>query len=62
MIEAIRQLSAHTTVLLVEQNFIMASRLADRYTIIETGRSVKSGMMVDLIDDEATIQRYLGAA
>ena len=62
MIEAIRQLSVHTTVLLVEQNFIMASQLADRYTIIETGRSVKSGLMADLVKDEATIQRYLGAA
>ena len=62
MIEAIRQLSAHTTVLLVEQNFIMASQLADRYTIIETGRSVKSGLMADLVKDEATITRYLGAA
>ncbi len=62
MMEAIRRLSAHTTVLLVEQNFIMAGRLADRYTIIETGRSVKSGMMADLIHDEAAIQRYLGAA
>ena len=62
MMEAIRRLSAHTTVLLVEQNFIMASQLADRYTIIETGRSVKSGRMADLVADQATIQRYLGAA
>ncbi|MBX7252513.1 MAG: ABC transporter ATP-binding protein [Candidatus Promineofilum sp.] len=62
MMEAIRQLSAHTTVLLVEQNFIMASQLADRYTIIETGRSVKSGRMADLVKDEETITRYLGAA
>jgi len=62
MMESIRALSAHTTVLLVEQNFIMASMLADRYTIIETGRSVKSGLMADLVQDEATIQRYLGAA
>ncbi|HOU39962.1 MAG TPA: ABC transporter ATP-binding protein [Promineifilum sp.] len=61
MMEAIRQLSAHTTVLLVEQNFIMASQLADRYTIIETGRSVKSGRMADLVKDEETITRYLGA-
>lgn len=60
MIEAVRQLSAHTTVLLVEQNFIMASQLADRYTIIEVGQSVKTGMMKDLIDDQATIRRYLG--
>ncbi len=62
MMDAIRQLSAHTTVLLVEQNFIMASQLADRYTIIETGRSVSSGLMADLVKDEATITRYLGAA
>jgi branched-chain amino acid transport system ATP-binding protein len=62
MMEAIRQLSTHTTVLLVEQNFIMASQLADRYTIIETGRSVSSGLMADLVKDEVTIKRYLGAA
>ena len=62
MIEAIRQLSDHTTVLLVEQNFIMASQLADRYTIIESGKSVKNGLMKDLIGDEDTIRRYLGAA
>jgi branched-chain amino acid transport system ATP-binding protein len=61
MIEAIQQLSDHTTVLLVEQNFIMASQLADRYTIIESGKSVKSGLMKDLVDDEETIRRYLGA-
>jgi branched-chain amino acid transport system ATP-binding protein len=61
LIEAIHQLSDHTTVLLVEQNFIMASQLADRYTIIEAGNAVKSGMMTDLIDDQETIRRYLGA-
>jgi branched-chain amino acid transport system ATP-binding protein len=62
VMEAVRQLSAHATVLLVEQNFIMASQLADRYTIIEAGKSVKSGLMADLVDDEETIRRYLGAA
>jgi branched-chain amino acid transport system ATP-binding protein len=61
MMEAIRQLSSHTTVLLVEQNFIMASQIADRYTIIEAGKSVKSGLMAELVDDQATIRRYLGA-
>ena len=61
VMEAVRQLSAHTTVLLVEQNFIMASQLADRYTIIEAGQSVRSGLMADLVDDQETIRRYLGA-
>jgi len=61
VMDAVRQLSAHTTVLLVEQNFTMASNLADRYTIIEAGSSVKNGRMADLVEDEETIRRYLGA-
>jgi branched-chain amino acid transport system ATP-binding protein len=62
MMEAIRQLSAETTVLLVEQNFIVASQLAESYVIIEEGQSVKSGRMADLVDDQETIHHYLGAA
>jgi branched-chain amino acid transport system ATP-binding protein len=62
MMAAILKLSADTTVLLVEQNFQVASQLAKHYVIIEEGRSVKSGAMADLLKDEATIHRYLGAA
>jgi len=62
MMEAIRHLSAETTVLLVEQNFVVASQLASSYVIIEEGQSVDSGEMADLINDPATIHRYLGAA
>lgn len=62
MIAAIRELAAETTVLLVEQNFVVASQLAERYVIVEGGRSVQSGLMSDLVGDKATIQRYLGAA
>lgn len=63
MMLAIRQLSeAGTPVLLVEQNFRMASQLAEYYVIIEEGRSVLSGKMADLVNDQATIHRYLGAA
>ncbi|MDT8306893.1 MAG: ABC transporter ATP-binding protein [Anaerolineae bacterium] len=62
MITAIRELSAETTVLLVEQNFLVASQLAERYVIIEEGESVQAGLMADLVEDKATIQRYLGAA
>lgn len=60
MIDAIRELSDHTTVLLVEQNFIVASHLASQYVIIEEGQSVKAGLMSDLVDDKQTIDRYLG--
>ncbi|NNC39476.1 MAG: ABC transporter ATP-binding protein [Acidimicrobiia bacterium] len=62
MMEAIVRLSEQSTVLLVEQNFIVASRLAQHYVIIEEGKSVKSGTMADLVNDDETIKRYLGAA
>ncbi|GJM41405.1 MAG: ABC transporter ATP-binding protein [Ardenticatenaceae bacterium] len=62
MMVAIQQLSAESTVLLVEQNFVVASKLAQRYVIIEEGQSVQHGMMADLTQDKATIHRYLGAA
>ncbi len=59
---AIRELSKTSTVILVEQNFLVASQLAEYYVIIEEGRSVKSGTMAELVQDKATIHRYLGAA
>jgi branched-chain amino acid transport system ATP-binding protein len=62
MMQAIHSLAGETTILLVEQNFLVASRLAQRYVIIEEGKSVQQGLMTDLVDDQATIQRYLGAA
>jgi branched-chain amino acid transport system ATP-binding protein len=62
MIEAIRKLSSESTIVLVEQNFLVASQLAEYYVIIEEGRSVKNGRMQDLVEDSETIRRYLGAA
>ena len=62
LIKAIQQLSTELTVILVEQNFLVASQLAEYYVIIEEGRSVKEGKMKDLINDKETIHRYLGAA
>lgn len=62
MMAAIRQLAQESTVVLVEQNFLVASQLAEYYVIIEEGRSVQAGRMQDLAADKATIHRYLGAA
>lgn len=62
MMDAIRKLSSESTVVLVEQNFLVASQLAEYYVIIEEGRSVKDGKMKDLVNDHETIHRYLGAA
>ncbi|MGQ9467045.1 MAG: ABC transporter ATP-binding protein [Anaerolineae bacterium] len=60
LMEAIRQLSAEVTVLLVDQNFSMVSRLADRYHMVDDGRTVHSGAMADLLKKPGTIRRYLG--
>ena len=62
MMAAISELSTETTVLLVEQNFIVASRLANKFVIVEEGQTVLNGDMADLVSDEATVRRYLGAA
>ncbi|MBK6432457.1 MAG: ABC transporter ATP-binding protein [Anaerolineae bacterium] len=62
MMEAIRRLSDHLTVLLVEQNFTMASQLGDRYYIIDDGKNGHHGLMADLVQDKALIQRFLGVA
>lgn len=61
IVVALRRLSSHATILLVEQNFRMASQLADRYYIIDDGQSVHSGQMADLVKDRSLIARYLGA-
>lgn len=62
MMSAIRELSKDSTIILVEQNFLVASQLAEYYVIIEEGCSVKDGKMKDLVADKAAIHRYLGAA
>ena len=62
MMKAIRLLAKDSTIILVEQNFLVASQLAEYYVIIEEGRSVKEGSMKDLANDKAAIHRYLGAA
>jgi branched-chain amino acid transport system ATP-binding protein len=62
MMEAIKTLSQTTTILLVEQNFIMASQLAKQYAIIDDGKSVSSGLIKDLVRQPEVIHRYLGAS
>ncbi|MFQ3658519.1 MAG: ABC transporter ATP-binding protein [Anaerolineae bacterium] len=62
LMAVIKRLAQTSTVLLVEQNFRVASQLADHYVIIDDGHSVQRGAISDLLRDPATIQRYLGVA
>ena len=60
LIDAINKIKDKTKVLLVEQNFYMASQVAERFYILDDGKIVHHGLMKDLKDDEETKQRHLG--
>jgi branched-chain amino acid transport system ATP-binding protein len=60
LIEAINQIKKHSVVVLVEQNFYMASCVGDYFYILDDGMSVHSGHMAELIDDDELKSRYLG--
>jgi len=60
LIEVINQIKEHSVVVLVEQNFYMASRVGDHYYILDDGLVVHNGNMQDLVNNEALKSRYLG--
>ena len=49
-----------TTILLVEQNFMMAKALGDSVAVMDNGRVVHTGAMRELAEDESMQQRLLG--
>ena len=61
LIDAFNELRRQkTTILLVEQNFMMAKSLGDRVAVMDDGRVVHAGAMRELADSEALQQRLLG--
>ncbi len=62
VMEAIMEMKKQTTIVLVEQNFLMASRIGDTYTLIDDGESIQSGPMKDLVQNEELKRKYLGIA
>jgi len=61
LVTAFRELKAQqTTILLVEQNFMMAKALGDQVAVMDDGRVVHAGSMADLAADETLQQRLLG--
>ena len=61
LITAFRELKAQqTTILLVEQNFMMAKALGDRVAVMDNGRVVHAGAMAELAEDQSLQQRLLG--
>ncbi|GED56378.1 ABC transporter ATP-binding protein [Brevibacillus formosus] len=58
----IESMKQKTTVLLVEQNFMMASMIGEQYYLMDEGKIVRGGAMQELKDDADTRQKYLGIA
>ncbi|MFN7168114.1 MAG: ABC transporter ATP-binding protein [Pannonibacter sp.] len=61
MTDALRQLKeTETTILLVEQNFAMASSLGDTVAVMDDGRIVHAGDMATLVADPGLQERLMG--
>lgn len=60
VMEAMVEMKENTTIILVEQNFLMASKIGDKYTLIDDGKTVHAGTMKDLIENKELQQKYLG--
>ena len=56
----INQIKQHSVVVLVEQNFYMASSVGDHFYILDDGKVVHSGAMETLVKDEEMQSKYLG--
>jgi branched-chain amino acid transport system ATP-binding protein len=62
VIESINEMKEHTSIVLVEQNFMMASAVGDCFYIIDDGQTVRHGTMQQLKDDDDMKRKYLGIA
>jgi branched-chain amino acid transport system ATP-binding protein len=60
VVESIDRLKEETAILLVEQNYPMARRLADCYFILDQGEVVSKGDMEKLDNDQSLRDKYLG--
>ena len=60
LIDSINKLKEFTVMILVEQNFYMASSLGSDFYLFDDGRTVHHGQMEDLIQNEELKKKYLG--
>ena len=60
LIDSINKLKEYTVIILVEQNFYMASNLGDDFYLFDDGKTVHKGQMKELVQDEELKKRYLG--
>jgi branched-chain amino acid transport system ATP-binding protein len=62
VMDSIQQMKENTTIILVEQNFMMASTIGDSFYIVDDGKTVSNGPMKILREDEEMRRKFLGIA
>jgi branched-chain amino acid transport system ATP-binding protein len=60
LIDSINKLKEFTVMILVEQNFYMASSLGSDFYLFDDGRTVYHGQMEELVQNEELKKKYLG--
>jgi branched-chain amino acid transport system ATP-binding protein len=60
LIDSINKLKEYTVMILVEQNFYMASNLGDDFYLFDDGKTVHKGEMEELVRSEELKKKYLG--
>ena len=60
MVDAFREVAADTTILLVEQNFRFAARIADHFYVMDQGRMIDSFSVSELSGRRETLNKALG--
>jgi branched-chain amino acid transport system ATP-binding protein len=58
--KSLNRIKDATTVVLVEQNFYLASEVGQEYFILDDGRVAHHGLMGDLMNDQELKRKYLG--
>jgi branched-chain amino acid transport system ATP-binding protein len=60
LIDSIHKLKEFTVIILVEQNFYMASSLGNDFYLFDDGKTVHQGQMEELVQNEELKRKYLG--
>jgi branched-chain amino acid transport system ATP-binding protein len=58
--ELIRQVSANRTILMVEHNLSVVSKLADKITVLARGKVLAEGSYADVSSDARVVEAYIG--
>jgi branched-chain amino acid transport system ATP-binding protein len=58
----IRQAAAHRTILMVEHNMQVVSRIADTITVLQRGQIIASGTYAEVAHNPLVMEAYMGSA